>query len=480
MTLPPYCFVLMPFGLKPDPANGPDIDFDHVYSAVIEPGIRAAGMEPIRGDFEKLGGIIHRPMFERLLLCDFAIADLTTGNPNVFYELGVRHAVRPRTTLTIAADEKALPFDVTYLRTLPYRLNERNRFSDEAAKETREKVRDWLIAARDSQRGQPHDHLEIEDFVDSPLFQLLGDYKPPDLAHLKTDTFAERLSRSHKINDEIAAAKASAVRGGKEEALARLDNLRASLGDAGEAEAAALADLMLAYRALSAWDRMIDIVEEMPRPLRRQPMVREQLAMALNRRAEAAEKSGEAARLAGAAEDREKALRLLEEIETAAGPNPETSGLMGRIYKTMWSAAEKAGDGAAGGYLRQAIDAYRRGFQADWRDFYPGINLVTLLHVLGTKAARAEMAEVLPVVRYAVLRRLQQEPDDYWKHATLLELAVLAGNEEAAYEHLANALAAVKEDFQPETTAQNLTFIQSRAANGDTSFISDLIRALQK
>ena len=37
-------------------------------------------------------GFIHKPMFERLMLCPFAIADLTTANPNVFYELGVRQA----------------------------------------------------------------------------------------------------------------------------------------------------------------------------------------------------------------------------------------------------------------------------------------------------------------------------------------------------------------------------------------------------
>ena len=88
----PLCFVLMPFGVKKDPSGGPDIDFDRIYEDAIRPGIEAAGMEPIRADEERTGGIIHQAMFERLLLCDFAVADMTTANANVFYELGVRHA----------------------------------------------------------------------------------------------------------------------------------------------------------------------------------------------------------------------------------------------------------------------------------------------------------------------------------------------------------------------------------------------------
>ena len=91
MTLP-LCFVLMPFGIKTDP-NGLLIDFDSVYQQLIAPAIREAKLESLRADEEMSGGIIHKPMFERLVLCEYAVADLTTANANVFYELGVRHAV---------------------------------------------------------------------------------------------------------------------------------------------------------------------------------------------------------------------------------------------------------------------------------------------------------------------------------------------------------------------------------------------------
>ena len=112
----PICFVVMPFGLKPDPSGGPPIDFDRVYEQALQPAIEAAEMEPVRADEERTGGIIHTPMFERLLLCDYVIADLTTANANVFYELGVRHTARPATTFTIYARHQPIPFDVNFLR----------------------------------------------------------------------------------------------------------------------------------------------------------------------------------------------------------------------------------------------------------------------------------------------------------------------------------------------------------------------------
>ena len=65
----PLCFVLMPFGKKPD-SRGSIINFDSVYEKIISPAVLDARLEPIRADEEKVGGIIHKPMYERLILCD--------------------------------------------------------------------------------------------------------------------------------------------------------------------------------------------------------------------------------------------------------------------------------------------------------------------------------------------------------------------------------------------------------------------------
>ena len=118
----PLCFVLMPFGRKSD-ATGASIDFDAVYEQLIAPAIRAAELEPVRADDEMTGGIVHKPMFEHLILCEYAVADLTFANANVFYELGVRHAIRPYSTVLIFASGTRLPFDVALDRGISYSLS---------------------------------------------------------------------------------------------------------------------------------------------------------------------------------------------------------------------------------------------------------------------------------------------------------------------------------------------------------------------
>src|SRR5271168_2694233 len=92
------CFVLMPFGRRQD-MTGRWIEFDAIYKDLIAPAIADARLEAIRADLEQQGGIIQKSMFERLVLCRYAIADLTAANANVFYELGVRHATRPFSTV---------------------------------------------------------------------------------------------------------------------------------------------------------------------------------------------------------------------------------------------------------------------------------------------------------------------------------------------------------------------------------------------
>ena len=68
--------------------------------------------------------------------------------------------------------------------------------------------------------------------------------------------------------------------------------------------------------------------------------------------------------------------------------------------------------------------------------------------------------KIIPVVTYAVERRIAAGKPDYWDHATLLELAVLGWDEAAAGEALANAAAVVREKWKPETTARNLRLIR--------------------
>ena len=79
----PICFVAMPFGKKTPPGlRKPQVDFDRIFSHIAR-SATAAGMEVIRADFEPSGGFIHKPMYQRLLVAEYVVADLTLGNPNV-------------------------------------------------------------------------------------------------------------------------------------------------------------------------------------------------------------------------------------------------------------------------------------------------------------------------------------------------------------------------------------------------------------
>jgi hypothetical protein len=436
----PLCFVLMPFGKKPD-AAGALIDFDAVYRDVIAPAIRDAGMDPLRADEEVVGGIIHKPMFERLILCEYAVADLTTANANVFYELGVRHAVRGWATVSLFAGTSRLPFDVAMLRALPYAVGADGLPADAAA--TRAALAARLRAAL------------AEPTADSPIYQLVEGF--PDVKRLKTDVFRDRVRIAEGIKERLAAARRTKT----------VDAVRAvetQLGDLRDEDAGVLVDLLLSYRAVSAWDGMIDLVARLPRPLAETVMVQEQYAFALNR-----------------AKRREDAERVLEGVLQKHGPSSETYGLLGRVYKDHWEDALKAGETfAARGHLRRAVDAYLRGFEADWRDAYPGVNAVTLMEISEPPDPRRE--ELVPVVRYAVRRRVAGGTPDYWDHATLLELAVLGRDEAGAAAALGDALAAVRESWEPETTARNLRLIrEARERRGDApAWAAEVERELEK
>jgi hypothetical protein len=422
---PPLCFVVMPFGVKPD-GRGGSIDFDAVYESLIAPSVAAAGLQPLRADQELVGGIIHKPMFERLILCDYAVADLTTANANVFYELGVRHAVRPYSTVLIAASVGGTPFDLAPDRVLPYDLDSAG--VPTASKEDVERLTTALRAARKAS-------------TDSPVFQLVDDLPTPEIDRAKTDIFRDQAAYSATAKRRLAQARAAGA-----DALREAER---ELGSLEDVEAGITVDLFLSYRATRAWDEMIRLAERMPRPLAETVMVREQLGFALNR-------------LGRSEEAEEVLLGVLEQ----RGPSSETYGLLGRVYKDRWAAERAHSRVRARGFLRQAVDAYRSGFEADWRDAYPGINAVSLMEILDPGGE--EQQRLVPVVRYAAERRIADGRADYWDHATRLELAVIARAAAEAEEAAADALAAVREPWEPESTANNLRLIrEARAEAGE-------------
>jgi len=446
------CFVDMPFGKKADPKTGTEINFDQIYNLAIKPAAEESGLECIRGDEERTGGIIHTAMFARLLLCEFVIADLTTANPNVFYELGVRHAAKPYTTIPIFATISGLPFDVNLVRAIPYDL-EHGQLSDDAAANLKRNIKNRIQRA-----------LEGPVSEDSPLFQLFTDFPGIQISHELTDVFRDRVKYSMEFREKLRAARSHSS---MEKALSEIKAIEKELGDLKVVEKGIIVDLLLSYRDVSAWDEMVALYDRIPADVRGAVLVRQQHALALNRRAG----SG----------DREKAISVLETLLQERGSSAETYGILGRVYKDQYKETKQAKKRMADGYLEKAIDAYTKGFECEPVDYYPGVNAITLLLQKGTEDAIERAEKLTPLVSFAVARKGGASSNDYWDLATVLELALIGRDEKMAMSVLAKVLVNAKAAWMVKTTVDNLDMLKDlRKDKEDTTTLSEIVAELRK
>src|SRR6266705_3171068 len=275
------CFVNMPFGKKPDLKSGVVVDFDQIYNQAIKPAIEECGLEALRGDEERTGGIIHRAMFARLLLAEFVVADLTLANANVFYEFGIRHAAKPFTTVPILANVSALPFDVALVRAVGYQL-ENGKLTQTSAQQLQTELAKRLRAAIDGVATN-----------DSPLFQLIPKFPGIDLP-----------------------------------------------GDVKVVPRSVLIELMSSLRDAEAFEDLIALYNAFPDSLKDYVVTKQQFALALNRRSQPG--------------DREKALKILDELLKNRGADSETLGIKGRIHKDIYQEAAQAKKIIAGAALELA------------------------------------------------------------------------------------------------------------------------------
>lgn len=139
------CFIIMPIADHSDYKNG---HFKRVYEDILAPTCKAAGYKPVRADDVNQANLIHLDILQKLLESPMAICDLSTRNPNVLFELGLRQAFdKP----TILVQEVGTPkiFDINMFRYTEYRngLDYRDVLADQKAiqkvlEETREAVKD--------------------------------------------------------------------------------------------------------------------------------------------------------------------------------------------------------------------------------------------------------------------------------------------------------------------------------------------------
>jgi hypothetical protein len=338
-------FIIRPFGVKQG------IDFDGVAKDLIDPALTKLGVTG-RDTIEILKqGNIRVDMFQRLLTADLVVADLSIHNANVFYELGIRHALRAKRTFLLRWNQDAYPFDLQTDRYFTYDKDRPAAKLDELTEALRR-----TIASEDQ---------------DSPVFRSL-----PDLAEQPISRF---LAVPRGFRDEVELAAT-----GKQ--LGDLGLLAAeAAGFEWESEGLRLVGraqfrLRAHDGARAAWEAI--------RAIDADDLEANTLLGTIYQRLGDLTQSDLAVR------------RVLDRRAMDPGTRAEAHALLGRNAKSRWTAdwnaaatpemrREKA---LRSPFLRESYECYARGFATDLNHFYSGLNALAVLTIL------IELANALPEV----------------------------------------------------------------------------------
>jgi tetratricopeptide (TPR) repeat protein len=431
-------FVIMPFGEK-KAADGTVIDFDAVYRELIAPAITAAGLAPHRADADRRGGSIHLDMFQDLLLAEFVVADLTLDNPNVWYEIGVRHALRAGGAVLTYALRDRLPFDIAGQRMLRYTLRD-GKLDPERVEGERTALAEAIEATLDAWRGRRA----------SPVCQQFPNLREPDWKTLKVGDVNEFWQALEEWQSRIEISRRK-QRPGDILVLAEETPNSVLEFEALRTAAHALSQLGRPRYALNILERARQLDPD-------DVKARQLEGIALGR----AQRYPEA---------RETLRRLAEEQKDG-----ETLGLLARTWKDEWTRVwnahpqRKADPLAAArdtaGTLQSAASAYVDAFRAAPGDYYPGINAQTLgrlwEHVTG-RTSKLPLGRIAAGVSWSAAAAVEKHGEDlYWALATRAELALIEGRKDDALDDYSEATAIAVDNrdwFALESPNQQLDFL---------------------
>lgn len=358
------CYVAIPFGRKTDFMTGRVIDFDWTYTQVIRPAVEEAGLKCIRADEVVHSGSIDELTFSLILTSDVMIADLTTNNPNVLYELGIRHAVRPQGTLLLCENIKQLPFNLSRLGPslmISYK-SLGDSLDDREASRLRNAISEAIRARIEAPPGEP----------DSPVYALVQGLKPPVLpegifklsAATPTQDADQHVNELRRLYDE------------------------------------------------SAWVALVEKAESYPEEVRSTAEVTQLQALALNR-------LGDPERAV------EVINRLIKRTGGDSETYGILGRIYKDGYEKNKAAGDSK---AAARDLDAAIKSYRRGFEKQPDDYYTGANVIMLLHQRNDANAKSEIQEIMPWVTRAVAKKTGAGSATLWDVVTMLQLTAVAGD----------------------------------------------------
>jgi hypothetical protein len=397
----PHAFIVRPFGEQ----SG--IDFDQVEKQLIDPvltDLKITGRTTAE-IFE--AGNIRTDMFELLLVADVVIADISIHNANVYYELGIRHALRDRVTVMIRARMDKVPFDLSTDRYLAYDATD-------------------PAASHDSLRKTIRNSL-AETNRDSPVFNLLPLLQPTDPEEFRPvpEGFTQEVRAAAGIGD---LPKLAVLADEAHEAQWQLAGLRV-VGDA-QFELGSWPDAKATFEAI--------------RKLRPKDT-------------DANLKLGTVLQRLGDLSGSTAALELvLKRADLSKRDKAEAWALIGRNAKARWRQEwidkpedERHAAALSSAWLEKSRVAYDKGFSADQNHWYPGINALALLAIRlelarlkaevwkadfeTAKEAREALADLraqseilAPALRRSLQASRQEEPEyQSWRDLTEADLTFL-------------------------------------------------------
>ena len=348
-----YAFIVRPFGVKQG------VDFDRVDRELIQPALRAAGVVGETTAAITEAGNIREDMFGKLLTADLVIADVSVHNANVFYELGIRHALRDRKTILLRCSDEGIPdipFDLKTDRYLSYTL---------------------LTLKTDARRLK----LTIQETLhsdrkDSPIFSLLP--------HLKAQDPEQFLVAPADFYREVMEARLNKQEG-------KLGLLAAeTTGFPWELSGLRLVgEIQFEINSLTGarltWERIAALVPDDEQANDRLSTIYQQLSeQYAHTLADASSPCFTLLTLSDQAID-----RLLIRPELSSHKRAEIYSLKGRNNKFRWVnewqfAPPEAfrQQALASSYLLRAYEAYAQAFTEDLNHFFSGINALGLLTVI--------------------------------------------------------------------------------------------------
>ena len=430
----PHVFVVMPFGPKEaraavaataTSAAAPaiSIDFTLVYEQLLKPALTRAGCVPFRADEESGAGDIRTDMYYELVTADVILADISILNPNVFYELGVRHGVAPRGVFMVHGGWSRRPFDVAPDRTFDY---DGTLFTADAMAD-----RDAWAARVDAEATRLGKVLRAAIDADaatigSPVYSQLVGLKPVDWTNLQT-------ARAKYFGEVFADWKARVE-------VAKLNGWPGDILTLADDAPTRFHRVMLLWHAAGA-------LCSMERFEAARPVLNDILALDPDHRGALTQLGLVLGRLGETNEAKVHMLRVAEKFQH----DTEAYGILGRVYKDLWrlqwkdlpTLEERQQQAVAtSNYLASAIRTYDQAARKKF-DYYTGINVVSfvkLLEFLGQATADqpvdpgvTDVDVLAQVVRFAAWNALMSAGLDggqeaIWAGATLGELELVAGD----------------------------------------------------